>query len=413
MSRMRSRAPGRRTRWLSALLFVGACGLGSCRTPTEIIVVFDTDLRVPDEVDAVDFRVLRQSDGVEAVRQTVELNARETMGAAPRLPLTISLEAGDSAPGLLTVEMTARKDGQAFEMRSARDIAFSRGQVLMLRLDALTTCRSGGACPAPRLEPWTGTPPALQASPRDVTPAGEAPRDSGTQDTRTGTPPGPLVDATAPPNGEKTDAGFACDADLCPANACVGTTCACSARQSCMQTCSKDQDCQMKCQDEGTNCDVQSAAAKSTSVSCTGKARCGIAGVAHDAQQVCEDGAWCDFGCAGPSCQLDCRNASCRLRTAVGAESAIVVCSKNASCTLELNGAAKLTVWCQGSDCDIRCGAGVSCQPTCNGGARCLVACTDAASCGVTNCPASKLQTCPAPAGFATLLACNRDCPAP
>ena len=206
-------------RWLCLLLLAGCAS-----ELTELIVVIDSDLAVPDSSDAVHLRV----DGptATAVDDSVVLARRD------QLPLTLGLSPAGGRLGPVTVTATAHKSGSVVVRRTLRT-QFVRGhrRTLVLRLlgrCSRVECAEGASCdesggcvpidvdPA-TLPPWTGTPmplPVLDAAvplpdaTDDASPAdGAIEPDSGSDAGPSGCAPGTCDVET----NEGCDAGMSCD----------------------------------------------------------------------------------------------------------------------------------------------------------------------------------------------------------
>lgn len=370
-------------RWAPAFACLSAL---ACREPpTELVVVIDSELRVGDEVDEVRLTIERSHDGAPLG----ELAAPLTGAAARSLPVTFSLELDGRSPGPLDIILAASLRGKAVLRREARALGFAEGRVLAVRLDLLRACLDASTCPAaPPVEPWPGHPEGLDEWRRRTggEPMG---RDGGVQDSA-GIPDGGIINA-----GD--DGG----------SPCLGETCSCAEGRRCDQTCDDDEECSSTCRDDGTRCEVNGRAAESASLTCSARARCSLEGGADtDTRAVCEDEAWCDVGCSGPSCQLDCRAASCRLRTRDRASIVRVSCTKRADCALVFDAGDDVEVICNGSSCGVTCRVGARCSVKCIGGASCLLRCDDPNGCELTNCPGKSELTC-APG----VTACGRTCP--
>lgn len=117
------------TRRALALALALATGCGSDPL-TEIVVVSDTDLAIPGELDTIRIRVHGDPD------RTEEALARVGDGA-PR-PATLGL-VSSSGQGTLEVAVIGELDGAEVVRRTAR-VAFQPGRVLALRMDLLRSC---------------------------------------------------------------------------------------------------------------------------------------------------------------------------------------------------------------------------------------------------------------------------------
>lgn len=351
---------------VARVLVVGAVAASCAPHTTEIVVIVDSDLRVPDELNAVAIAVTRERDGASVANATAALTGAD----AKRLPVTFSLER-DGDAGALTIEVRGLLHGHAVAVRRSEHVAFVPGTIAALRLDVLAVCRTPETCPPPEaLAPWTGAKPLPAAA--------DAASDRG----------------VAPEIGARS-----CEQDAC--------SCASGAR--CAETCTGGDDCSLSCKDEGTTCelDARATVAANAAVDCHGRARCSLAGAAtKDNRASCDDGAWCDVDCNGPNCALDCRAASCRLRTRSAASTVRVSCTKAADCVLDLGAGDDVDVVCNGASCSVTCRAGATCKLKCIGGAACLLTCDDPSRCSLSNCPPPSQSSC-----GAGVSACGRPCP--
>ena len=207
-----------------------ACTAAACSADplTEIVVVADTDLAVPGEIDAIRFRVHGDPD------RTEEAVARIGDGA-PR-PVTLGL-VSESGQGTLEVIAIGEREGVEVLRRTAR-VSFQEGRVVALRMDLLRSCLTA-SCGAERtcgeagcrdvevapseLIEWSGEPPGLDAGAADAGDSGP-PRDGGDAAMGdAGRDSGP-TDAGPPADCERAadcDDGVPCTVDDCTA----GGTC--------------------------------------------------------------------------------------------------------------------------------------------------------------------------------------------
>ncbi len=136
---------------------------------TEIVVVADTDLLVPGEIDALRISV---SDSHGKIQEAM---ADLTSGSSR--PVTLGLVSRDGL-GTLDVHVIGEKAGAEMMRRTAR-VIFMRGRTLALRIDlwrrcahercgAGQTCGDRGCRPvdvdSAELSDWTGTPPSASSS---------------------------------------------------------------------------------------------------------------------------------------------------------------------------------------------------------------------------------------------------------
>jgi alpha-tubulin suppressor-like RCC1 family protein len=148
---------------------LGAVTIGAsasaCRSPTEIVLVIDTNLTAPYDIDRVDISV-SGSDMQPAPSIGVDL----TMGAT--FPLTLGLTPA-GAPGPVTVSVVGSLQGSPVVEQDAAT-AFVEGSTRMLRILLLsscvgTTCVAGSTCGSDGCVPgtiegnalptWTGATP--------------------------------------------------------------------------------------------------------------------------------------------------------------------------------------------------------------------------------------------------------------
>lgn len=352
--------------------------VAACADVTQIVVVVDSELAVPEEMDHIGLVVTRQRDGVVVARSELAL-------PASAMPLTFSLQQNGGDPGPLSMQAQVRARGQVVLTRHVADVLFVEGRIMMLRMDVLRRCLIPATCPpVGPLTAWAGTPKPWAA--------GDALAQDGSS----------AFDAKL--NADASVLDSADEASVCGLDCDVS----CEGGDQCGSVCPSAGDCSLACSDEGTVCDLQSLEAKASSLTCKKHARCAAAvkGKGNVGRAVCEDGAWCDFFCESPTCHLDCRSANCRMRTAGAAALARIVCGRGADCALEFLAGNDVEVVCNGATCGIVCGAAARCDVKCLGGAVCLLACSDDAACALSNCPSPLRRSC----GNGVFV-CGRDCP--
>jgi alpha-tubulin suppressor-like RCC1 family protein len=241
--------------FLVPLLLSSLCLGCSADQLTELIVVVDTDLQVPREVEAVRLVLNASEVGQPMQEATIPLSSR---------PVTLGLVHRGGALGPVLVTATGLLASQEILARSAR-VWFVKEQIRVLRLDLLAacrgvscaqgqTCRDDGVChpvdvPESELGGWSGTAQPL-APVSDAGPDGDPDFDGGETDADGAGP----VDADATVDGEACvpveeecngeddncnaliDEGFGLDSDPfncgfcnrnCPAGeACIARACA-------------------------------------------------------------------------------------------------------------------------------------------------------------------------------------------
>jgi hypothetical protein len=445
-----------RSAWLSLLVgALGALAAGSCGGDalTEIIVVVDSDLRVPAQIDEVFVRVV----GAGQVPQTAY--APLSGAGSATLPLTVGLTPKDGKAGPVTIRASGRLAGAevlATEVRTS----FVDGRRLVVRMSLLASCLSvapscgaGQTCRDGRCVDATVDPSTLprfdgeDPGRRDM--GGGALPDGGPDAGDGGTPDaGCMADAQCDDgnacNGVERcvenvcasgsplvcDDGIACTTDACdPASGCVATPddgrCTagpggrCDRRTGCQYTVCDATTCaagpceSARC--EGTTC-VRTRSCASDQMCCGGTCvragcddgndctadACGAAGCEHMPQPglPCSDGNACTVGDA---CGTDgtCRAGGPRA-CSDGNPCTDDGCDPASGCRYVPNAAT----CSDGDPCttDDRCSGGV-CQAgaPCNDGIACTVDTCGAGGCVFTPnhslCTAAPGGTCNAAAG--------------
>lgn len=155
-------------RW--ALTAVAWVALGCASPPTQLIVVIETNLAVPTELDTVEVSVLGPS-GVAAVT-TQGL----TDPGSPTFPLTLGVSPETGELGPILVSAAGRLSGAEIVRQSA-EVTLVPGETLTLHLVLYRSC-VGRSCPAGAtcdamgcvselrsdLPAWTGVPPTFDDS---------------------------------------------------------------------------------------------------------------------------------------------------------------------------------------------------------------------------------------------------------
>ncbi|MFO0686644.1 MAG: hypothetical protein U0234_31575 [Sandaracinus sp.] len=250
-----------------ALVAAPGCG----RAPaTELVVVVDSDLAIPAELDAVRVRVTRPDRTMA--------DQSEPLARSSDLPLTLGIVADGPSLGPIDVVAEGLHAGTVIVSRSAR-VTLVRGEARVLTLHLVESCL-GTSCPAAQtctesgcapievvtLPPWTGTPPRLG---EDAGFVDAGPRDGGAMD-------GGPRDAAIPDVGVCSTDAQCDDAVACTTDRCSGGTCTHTG---------SDAAC-----DDGERCTDD---------------RCAATGCTHDPNTVpCDDGVFCNGidVCAGGTC---------------------------------------------------------------------------------------------------------------
>lgn len=145
---------------LLAFTFLASFGLlAACSDdPTQLVVVTDTDFRIPSELDAIGISVTSPRGDTQAAMAPV------TGASAVPLPHTTALSYEKGALGPFVIVATGLRNGETVVTRTAR-VSFVTGKILRLVMTLDRSCPEG-ECPElsdADLEPWTGPPPALDA----------------------------------------------------------------------------------------------------------------------------------------------------------------------------------------------------------------------------------------------------------
>jgi hypothetical protein len=120
---------------LAASLLAAACSGGEL-TPTEVILLVDSDLRVPEEIDFLDIRVAGPSGP--------EQDASAMLSADHGLPRRLILRDDSGLGGHLHITVAGRHGGGEVVSRVV-DSAFEEGRRVTLHIDLLRSC-VGVAC---------------------------------------------------------------------------------------------------------------------------------------------------------------------------------------------------------------------------------------------------------------------------
>jgi hypothetical protein len=433
---------------------------------TELVVVVDTDLRVPEELD----RVVLVADSTAIGGPVHERSAGLSGPGALALPLTLGLVHSSGPLGPIRVTALGRHGSEDVVARRA-EVGFvaRRSTALVLHLSRTCVgvrCAEGETCSEGVCRPAVVRPGELGPWP----PASDAGID------RVDAGPG-ACSCTRPhattscSRGECTVTGCETGYDDCdgvPENGCetpLDTPSDCGrCRRACslahaVESCVDGACAVSRCEDGFGDCDREAATGCERRLDTL--ADCGSCGApcarAH-ASATCAGGAcriaacepgWADAdgsdanGCEGPPacdasrclctstcsegspcecssgcrCELACRD-DCRA-TCTGSATRCTVdareisrfesfrCTRGAACTVDATGAERFDhARCEhGSDCDVDCTGVRECRLECRSGSRCLVRCSGSERCQLTDCHGGEMS-CPG-----SILVCNRGCP--
>lgn len=332
-----------------------ALTLAACSTDlTELIVIVDTDLAVPAQLDEI---VVTTQSATGAVK-----TASATLTGSSSLPMTVGLRPGADESASVTVYVRGRLAG-AEQVVAHVSTHFLAGERRVLRIDLTSACVgvvcadsqtcSRGSCEPATVDPttlprFTGTVPGRRED------AGVAPVDAGETDagaSDAGSSDAGSSDASADDAATDAPPGCARNADCTDDDACNGVeqcdtgVCLPGTPVSC---------------DDGIGCTVDRCTASACEHTAT------------DAACTVSPGGTCDatFGCQYPTCTpLNCAGDGCTSAACSG-----VVCERTSLCT---GGTMCCADACVAAGCDDgdpctadACGA-TGCEHTVTPGAAC------------------------------------------
>ncbi len=142
----------------------------SCASQAQLIVVIETNLDVPLEIDAVDLSI-GGADGISTV-----FPQRLALPDSPSFPLTLGITPETDSLGPLTITAIGRRVGEEV-VRQTATVTMTPGETRVVHLvlyrscvgracGAAETCDAAGCVGRARddLPPWTGTPPTFDDS---------------------------------------------------------------------------------------------------------------------------------------------------------------------------------------------------------------------------------------------------------
>lgn len=367
---MRSLCRSRRLATLFTLALAGCAG------PTELVVVVDSDMTIPSELDEVRLTVTGPA-GTPA-------SASQRLGGAgnPALPLTVAVRPSGDALGPITLVAEGLRGGTVEVTRSART-SLVRGESRMIVLMLLRTCRgvdcdpgrtcTGDTCEEDRIAPedlpiWTGDPRADAGRPpgMDGGASDGGARDGGGDD---GGGPGDAGGRDAGPpmrceTGSDCDDRIDCTLDVCTDGECSHRPddARCTAEED--GVCDAIDGCQYaEC--TATNC----VAGPCQTAACEGN-RCRVTDLCGAGQSCCA-GACVRAGCDDDN---PCTDDSCGASGCVNANHTRA-CDDGVFC----NG----TDTCAGGSCATHAGNPCSGSAVCDESSRACTGCLVDADCGM------------------------------
>ena len=395
----------RRVGFLLPGLLVAAAALAGCSKDalTQLVVVVDTDMDVPSELDAIRIEV---RNGLDELQQA---NGSLTGADATTLPVFLSLVHSGGPLGPVEVRAVGLRRGADIVERRA-SVFFVEGQTRVLRLNLLASCvdvmcsaeqtcaemgcRTVDIAPT-ELGTWTGTverdggPPEDTGPPRDVGPECSTEVCNGVDDDCDGdidegfdlqtdlahcgacdnACPATPADATS--TCSTGSCGLTCDAgfDDCDGDATNG----CEAPLTAPDTCG---DCTTQCSGTTPLCEVSGGGASCVRRCTGGTTRCGTSCVDTDTDVLhcgacdspCPDPAQATATCSGGTCGMSCDSGfdDCDGRSDTGCETSLRTTTDCGMCGRAC-APANATGNCSSGSCAIgMCNAGFG---DCTGGA--------------------------------------------
>ncbi len=279
---------------LSTLLLTASSACTGSRT--QIMVVADTDLTVPGQIDTIEFEVTGPEGQMAAA----------TANPATSLPAFLGVEHTGGPLGPITVRVVGRRGGAVVVERAARvDFQPDRTVVLEMHLHASCisrtcsadqTCAAGGCRPltvsAGELSDWTGTPPTIDG--------GTPPRDGGT-DTGTDTGVDACVASPELCNGIDDDCDGVIDEEVITLEICNGID------DDCDMMVDEGLDAPETCNGMDDDCDMMIDEDFDLTTDLMNCGTCGTVCTVMDGTPVCTAGMCEIMACDGTfmSCDMD------------------------------------------------------------------------------------------------------------
>lgn len=134
-----------RTRWIRLVAFFVAIAGCSKQTPTQIVLYLETNLAIPEEINALEIVVTRDRGTEHEVTKTrsmklVSSSASSTNdNTAVQLPMTLPINAGDAPSSKVFIEVRAKKNETVVVTR-AHELPFVKGKAKVLRIRLTQNC---------------------------------------------------------------------------------------------------------------------------------------------------------------------------------------------------------------------------------------------------------------------------------
>ncbi len=287
-------------------ILLAILALAACADPlTEVVVVTDTDLLLPADIDAVRFEITGSGSAPE-VREALNVDANA-------MPLQFSIVHRSGSESNISVVAFGMKDGDDV-VRQATQFDFVRGERRYLQMFLSSACR-GVPCDTPPaitcvagecVVPLPFGPPDDAAG---VDAGVDAPRlpDIGSPDI--GSPDIGSPDIGSPDIGPP-DIGPP-DAPMCtPDSTCDRDGCTCNDG-CCDLTCADEGECRVRCE-SGSMCTATARPGSDIDWECKGDATCTFSpeGAGTISKLKCKDDSSCVVECGDTPCSVDCEHDS-------------------------------------------------------------------------------------------------------
>ncbi|MCA9608472.1 MAG: hypothetical protein KC619_22865 [Myxococcales bacterium] len=309
-----------RTSWTRVGWLLGGVLVAACNAPpTEVLVVVDSDLSVPGELDELVITVTHP-DGVQTRQSTAALGA----GELP-LPRSLAMVHEGGPLGAYRVLVQGRRGG-VVQVEREGSLAFVAQEIRVWRVFLGRACM-GVDCPGTTCD--GGSCRAIEVGPGELEPyVPDGDRDAGSVGMDAGGPADAGVDASIDGglDAGPIDAGLDCTPVCEPLR-----TCACAGGCTCDLSCPSS-GCDAACTGTGTTCSLDASGGAGGSASCAAGATCTIdasgssgfdmectgAGTVCDVD--CSDSTGCTLRCSmGAMCSLNCAGSTaCEIRPCTG-----------------------------------------------------------------------------------------------
>lgn len=279
---------------MRSLLVACAIWVAACSDPlTEVVVIADTDLGLPAEIDEVRFQITRGTDVSERDASLADADA---------MPIQFSIVHRSGAASDISVVAIGLKDGVEV-VRQATKFDFVLGERRYLNMFLSRACVGRLPCEAPAITCVAG---------ECVVPLPFGPREDAGRDVEIpdAVPPDVMTPDIGPPDVGPPDVGMP-DAPMCTPDAtCDRDGCTCNDG-CCDLTCADDGDCKVKCEMDAT-CTATARPGSNIDWECKGDATCTFhpVGAGTISKLKCKENSSCVVECGDMPCAVDCEHAT-------------------------------------------------------------------------------------------------------